>query len=1029
MNGHPFAGLHDPGECRGCRLGGGKGPPNAGGKYQGARREQAPEALPPVTFYGQIVESDTCYGFEPSFPHGFTGFTNFCDRYSGDRDRYFITNVDQRQIASGLRRFTEKNKDRLRDGKIAVWITDNGVEFDGDDIDACADELVRSHERTVANTLNKNPRAERDHGVIQRTIRCSLAHAEAPECLWSWAAYMAYNVLQYLATTIHDPPQSVYHFLNPQATTVEMGWAHVLFCDVTIHLPERDRAGKVANRAADACYLGYDPSRRCHFCYCPTTHRIGSYQVSDWRSENKFSICKTLSSDTPVEYHQLDDLPMSPETAAIVPKRLAKTRQPRVASRPLPQVAPQPPPPRPVHPLLPAQYSSAEARDGQSFFASAFAAIFSAGADQEGEGGLGDFAINNDEMLSASAQEQITADRDDPIAAKVFAMLAEMKANKDIEIENVLDIDSNIPYMLAPEAMAAAANIDLPKTVQEGIGTPQWPMIEEAMEHEIRGKFIENQAWEVVKRESWMHVLKGRWVLAWKINEDGSIKGVKARFVACGYGQVKNEEYTEVFAKTLSSLCFKLFCTIVVDEDLCTDQMDAFKAFTQPYVDCDLYVEMPFGFTVQGFVLKLIKALEGIKQGANLWFKMNKAALESLGCVPSLTEPNLYQHNKLRITTAVFADDIANGYHESQIDEYRRFRKEYAALIKLGSGEITPMAIFIGIECNHNRQEKTMTLTQTRYLEKAVEKYKHELIDCDMPYINASAFEKMAPAEEGDRIEATKMLALLGVLLWVATWTRPDVLFAVCFLCSFAQTAGPEHYRAGIVILSYLYKTKRLGIRAGGKLKVPLGLKEFPPGFRASSGLHTYSDSSWGKNPKPFAGYCVMRSNLPLIAVSRRLKFICDSTAEAEMAIASKASKETVAVQIVSEEIKRPVVKPTPILIDSQAARDSIVKPGATARTRFFERAITLIKRLYMLLMVMPHLIPTSLMVADIFTKAVDKNTFERMQAYLLNMPDENSNLCRECGGYHARGECPVKNRSLSEKAKKLVDKLLDMYP
>lgn len=254
-----------------------------------------------------------------------------------------------------------------------------------------------------------------------------------------------------------------------------------------------------------------------------------------------------------------------------------------------------------------------------------------------------------------------------------------------------------------------------------------------------------------------------------------------------------------------------------------------------------------------------------------------------------------------------------------------------------------------------------------------------------MPCRNAAAFEKMEPAEEGDRIETTTMLSLLGVLLWVATWTRPDVLYHVCFLCKFAQAPGKVHYTAGIVILSYLYKTRHMGIRAGGKLRVPLGLQEFPPGFRASCGLHTYSDSSWGKTPKPYAGYVIFRCNLPLIACAKQLKIVCDSTAEAEMAIASKASKETVAVQILAEELKRPVVKPTPVLIDSQAARDSVVKPGATARTRFFERAVTLIKRLYMLLMIVPHLISTFLMVADIFTKATDRETFERMRAYLLN--------------------------------------------
>eukprot|EP00966_Prymnesium_polylepis_P045701 1057960-Prymnesium_polylepis.1 len=35
---------------------------------------------------------------------------------------------------------------------------------------------------------------------------------------------------------------------------------------------------------------------------------------------------------------------------------------------------------------------------------------------------------------------------------------------------------------------------------------------------------------------------------------------------------------------------------------------------------------MPEGFGVSGCVLLLLKALEGIKQGANLWYELNRGA-------------------------------------------------------------------------------------------------------------------------------------------------------------------------------------------------------------------------------------------------------------------------------------------------------------------------------------------------------------------------------------------------------------------
>ncbi|HIE69736.1 MAG TPA: hypothetical protein EYP98_05960, partial [Planctomycetes bacterium] len=46
--------------------------------------------------------------------------------------------------------------------------------------------------------------------------------------------------------------------------------------------------------------------------------------------------------------------------------------------------------------------------------------------------------------------------------------------------------------------------------------------------------------------------VKGKWVIDFKLNIDGSICKVKTRYVACGYGQREHSEYTDVFAKTLS---------------------------------------------------------------------------------------------------------------------------------------------------------------------------------------------------------------------------------------------------------------------------------------------------------------------------------------------------------------------------------------------------------------------------------------------------------------------------------------------
>ena len=162
--------------------------------------------------------------------------------------------------------------------------------------------------------------------------------------------------------------------------------------------------------------------------------------------------------------------------------------------------------------------------------------------------------------------------------------------------------------------------VTVPKTLKEAMTSSLWPLLKTAMEEEITGK-LANDAWVVVKRPGAARVHPSRWVFAAKFNNDGSVKSVKARFVGCGYTMIKDDDYDQVFAATLPGVSFRVLLVCIADENLETDHIDAVKAFTQADIDREVHVEMPEGFDTPGYVLLLRKALEGIKQGANLWFK------------------------------------------------------------------------------------------------------------------------------------------------------------------------------------------------------------------------------------------------------------------------------------------------------------------------------------------------------------------------------------------------------------------------
>ena len=77
---------------------------------------------------------------------------------------------------------------------------------------------------------------------------------------------------------------------------------------------------------------------------------------------------------------------------------------------------------------------------------------------------------------------------------------------------------------------------------------------------------------------------------------------------------IEDADYDKVFAATLPGVSFRVLLVCIADENLETDHIDAVKAFTQADIDRKVHVEMLKGFETPGYVLLLLKALEGIKQ-------------------------------------------------------------------------------------------------------------------------------------------------------------------------------------------------------------------------------------------------------------------------------------------------------------------------------------------------------------------------------------------------------------------------------
>jgi len=108
-------------------------------------------------------------------------------------------------------------------------------------------------------------------------------------------------------------------FANPGAGVAELGWARALFCDCVVKLSPPRVGNKVCETSADGCHFGYDFRRREHLVWVPSIRHLGTYRVVDWCGEDKFTLVKQLSADTPVNYHQMTDMPVGSATRDMLP--------------------------------------------------------------------------------------------------------------------------------------------------------------------------------------------------------------------------------------------------------------------------------------------------------------------------------------------------------------------------------------------------------------------------------------------------------------------------------------------------------------------------------------------------------------------------------------------------------------------------------------------------------------------------------------------------------------------------------------
>ena len=302
-------------------------------------------------------------------------------------------------------------------------------------------------------------------------------------------------------------------------------------------------------------------------------------------------------------------------------------------------------------------------------------------------------------------------------------------------------------------------------------------------------------------------VLNCKWVYVYKFDKHSRFLKTKARLVVRGDQQAKS--LTEnTYAATLAGRSLRTLIAISARFDLEMIQYDAINAFVNAGIEGDVFMKMPLGYRRTGTILKLNKALYGLRKSPLLWQRELTRTIRKLGFEPVPHEPCCFIKNG--IIMFFYVDDIVFAFRKHETETAKGLINQLQNKYQLtGGGDLQ---WFLGIEILRDRDKKLIWLSQSSYIDKIA-----NLAETTQSSSTPMSREELLPNEDiANHKEVMKYQRKIGSLLYTAVITRPDIAFAVLRLARFSTNPGIKHHEGADRVLHYLKRTRSLALEYRG---------------------------------------------------------------------------------------------------------------------------------------------------------------------------------------------------------------------
>ena len=505
-------------------------------------------------------------------------------------------------------------------------------------------------------------------------------------------------------------------------------------------------------------------------------------------------------------------------------------------------------------------------------------------------------------------------------------------------------------------------------TLEQAMAREDWLQWKEAIDAELAQMIQDDVYVKVSKLPNGANLVGSMFVLTIKRDTvTGKIDKYKARLVALG-NQQRKSSYDKIKSNTARGSSVKLITALQAKTKAFSMVLDVKGAYLKSKVDESkgekLYVRLP-----SGEIVKLKRYLYGLKQAGAEWEKNITNTLIKHG-YKRTADPLLFikwQGDDFIAMTLHVDDFYVISTKQNMLDTlYDMLTEEYDNVTKKSGNLLTYLGMAVSVN-----GDSTVTITQPAYVEKML--VLAGMQDCKSiatPMAVDQTFNDM----DQKPVDKTNYLSLVGLLNYLAMYTRPDLLYSLSRVAQACSMPTNADLRRVHRIFRYVQATKNQGITYTCD-------RDFSLRCYVDASFNCYDD---GRSHYGYT-FSLGKSNGSFYAKSAKMKTIPLSSTEAEYIALSLAANEIVFLRRLLNDMGFDQTHPTLVFEDNMSAIKMVLGDLNHQTTKHIRVKYHYTKALVKEGEIRLKYIETDRMTADILTKALAKDKHDYFHKRILN--------------------------------------------